>query len=606
MKRYTLSDFDYALPPELIAQVAGVRTRAGSRLAARGRRGRWPIGPSPTCRDSSRRGDLVVFNDTRVIKARLLRARPTGGKVELLLERALAADEAVFQLRASHPPKPGWRTAAAGRRARDRAGARRPVLPAAARRHRVAVRLPRAPRRSAAAALHRALPRMPPTPRATRRSTRATRARRPRPRPACTSTRRCSRSSRPPASRSAWVTLHVGAGTFQPVEAEDLAAHRMHAEWYRIAPETVAAIDAARERGGRIVAVGTTSLRALEAAADDAGRVRAGEAETRLFITPGYRFRVVERLLTNFHLPRVDPADARVGVRRPRSHSRCLRARDPRALPLLQLRRRDAPRARAAGKLRRAPPGRCYNRRDAIHAAGDVRSRAPRPARNRARPRRHARVHAGRHLWHGQGDGAERARAARRADRARQHVSPVAATRRRGHRRARRAASVHGLGARAAHRLRRLPGVEPRSAAQGARGRRGVRVPRQRRPAPAHARDLDADPARARLGHRHGVRRVHRVPRDPRRSGGVDGAVGALGAALARRIRPPRQCARAVRHRAGRHVPRSARRVARGDRRHRLRRLRDRRDVGRRAEGRNARGARAHGAAAPAPTGRAT
>ena len=103
---------------------------------------------------------------------------------------------------------------------------------------------------------------------------------------------------------SAYITLHVGAGTFQPVEAEDLGDHRMHAEWYRVTPGTAAALAAARGRGGRIVAVGTTSLRALESAADDAGHVCAGEAETRLFITPGYRFRVVDRLLTNFHLPR--------------------------------------------------------------------------------------------------------------------------------------------------------------------------------------------------------------------------------------------------------------------------------------------------------------
>jgi S-adenosylmethionine:tRNA ribosyltransferase-isomerase len=103
---------------------------------------------------------------------------------------------------------------------------------------------------------------------------------------------------------SAFVTLHVGAGTFQPVETEDLSVHRMHAEWYRIPDETVDAIEAARARGGRIVAVGTTSLRALESAAGDGGRLLAGAAETRLFITPGYRFRVVERLLTNFHLPK--------------------------------------------------------------------------------------------------------------------------------------------------------------------------------------------------------------------------------------------------------------------------------------------------------------
>jgi S-adenosylmethionine:tRNA ribosyltransferase-isomerase len=103
---------------------------------------------------------------------------------------------------------------------------------------------------------------------------------------------------------TAFVTLHVGAGTFQPVETEDLAAHRMHAEWYRIPPETAAAIGATRAHGGRVVAIGTTSLRAVEAAASDDGTVHAGEAETRLFIRPGYRFRVVERLVTNFHLPK--------------------------------------------------------------------------------------------------------------------------------------------------------------------------------------------------------------------------------------------------------------------------------------------------------------
>ena len=103
---------------------------------------------------------------------------------------------------------------------------------------------------------------------------------------------------------SAFVTLHVGAGTFLPVETEDLARHTMHAEWYRIPPETVAAIDATRARGGSVVAIGTTSLRALESAADPDGHVRPGEAETQLFITPGFRFRVVERLVTNFHLPK--------------------------------------------------------------------------------------------------------------------------------------------------------------------------------------------------------------------------------------------------------------------------------------------------------------
>ena len=102
----------------------------------------------------------------------------------------------------------------------------------------------------------------------------------------------------------AFVTLHVGAGTFTPVQHEDLARHRMHAEWYTLPGSTVAALAATRAGGGRIVAVGTTSLRALESAALAAGGLRAGSAETTLFITPGFRFAVVDRLLTNFHLPR--------------------------------------------------------------------------------------------------------------------------------------------------------------------------------------------------------------------------------------------------------------------------------------------------------------
>jgi len=97
--------------------------------------------------------------------------------------------------------------------------------------------------------------------------------------------------------------LHVGAGTFQPVRTENIAEHEMHSEWYSIPAETVAMIEAAKRVGGRVVAVGSTSLRALEAAATK-GKLQAGCGETDIFITPGYRFKIVERLLTNFHLPR--------------------------------------------------------------------------------------------------------------------------------------------------------------------------------------------------------------------------------------------------------------------------------------------------------------
>ena len=101
----------------------------------------------------------------------------------------------------------------------------------------------------------------------------------------------------------AYVTLHVGAGTFQPVRVQDLAQHEMHGEWYDVPQATVNAIEGARKKGGRVLAVGTTTLRALESAAAG-GEFKSGRGETRLFVLPGYRFRVVERLLTNFHLPK--------------------------------------------------------------------------------------------------------------------------------------------------------------------------------------------------------------------------------------------------------------------------------------------------------------
>jgi S-adenosylmethionine:tRNA ribosyltransferase-isomerase len=103
---------------------------------------------------------------------------------------------------------------------------------------------------------------------------------------------------------TAFVTLHVGAGTFAPVESEDLSLHRMHAERFDVPAAAAEAIATTRARGGRILAVGTTTLRALESAVDARGNVRALTGETRLFITPGFTFRVVDRLLTNFHLPK--------------------------------------------------------------------------------------------------------------------------------------------------------------------------------------------------------------------------------------------------------------------------------------------------------------
>ena len=301
MRQHSLSDFDYALPAELVAQTPCAE-RTASRLLHVDGQALADLAFADLPRLLAP-GDLVVFNDTRVIKARLFASRPTGGRVELLLERALGPAEAIFQLRASHPPKPGGTLLLPG-------AARATVLERDGRFFRLrldgigslfdyldrhgAVPLPPYIARAAGAAD------------ASRYQT--VYARHPGAAAAPTAglhfDEAMLRSLADAGIASAYITLHVGAGTFQPVETENLADHRMHAEWYRISPEASAAVAAARARGSRIVAVGTTSLRALEAAGDDAGGVRAGEAETRLFVTPGYRFRVVGRLLTNFHLPR--------------------------------------------------------------------------------------------------------------------------------------------------------------------------------------------------------------------------------------------------------------------------------------------------------------
>ena len=301
MSRFTLSDFDYVLPPELIAQ-SPARERAGSRLLRVAGRTLSDLRFTDLPRLLTR-GDLMVLNDTRVVKARVNAFRPTGGKVELLLERPIDANEAIFQLRASHPPRPGGVLLLPG-------GARATVRERDGR----FFRLRLAGIESLAAFLeqHGEVP-LPPYIARAAADTDAERyqtiyARHPGAAAAPTAGLHFDGAILVALEAAgiefAYVTLHVGAGTFQPVDDENLSRHTMHAERYRISPETAAAIAKARARGGHIVAVGTTSLRALESSADDKGHVAAAETETRLFVTPGYRFRVVDRLVTNFHLPK--------------------------------------------------------------------------------------------------------------------------------------------------------------------------------------------------------------------------------------------------------------------------------------------------------------
>jgi S-adenosylmethionine:tRNA ribosyltransferase-isomerase len=248
-----------------------------------------------------RAGDLMVFNDTRVIKARVHARKSTGGKVEMLVER-IVGDEAWVQLRASHPPATGT--------ALQLAGAASAVVVARDERF-FRLRFEGTGPIDQWLEQHGEVPlppyitRLPGNNDTTRYQT--VYAREPGAVAAPTAGLHFDDASLAEfAARGverAFITLHVGAGTFQPVQTEDLAQHRMHSECYRIPQETADAIAATRARGGRVLAVGTTSLRALESAATTAG-VNAGSGETTLFVTPGFRFRVVDRLLTNFHLPK--------------------------------------------------------------------------------------------------------------------------------------------------------------------------------------------------------------------------------------------------------------------------------------------------------------
>lgn len=296
------SDFDFELPPELIAQIP-TQERSQSRLLRLD-------GTSGALADSQfgdlpqflKPGDLLVFNDTRVIKARLFGVKDSGGKLEVLIERVLDERQALAHIRASHAPKPGSGLLLAGKIAAT-VEARQGEL----------YRLSFAGETPLLELLEQygSLP-LPPY------ITHAPEA--------LDETRYQTVYAREPGAvaaptaglhfdpamlealekmgvKTAYVTLHVGAGTFQPVRVEEIAEHHMHSEWYTVPQRTVDSIRRARAEGGRVMAVGTTSLRALESAAAG-GELEAGSGETNIFIFPGYRFKVVERLLTNFHLPK--------------------------------------------------------------------------------------------------------------------------------------------------------------------------------------------------------------------------------------------------------------------------------------------------------------
>jgi S-adenosylmethionine:tRNA ribosyltransferase-isomerase len=301
---YTVADFDFELPPALIAQHPATE-RSASRLLD-------GAGPQPVDRRFAdlpgllQAGDLLVFNDTRVIKARLHGHKTTGGSVEALVERVLPGQEVWAHLRASKSPRAG-----AVLRFADAFDAL--VLgrcgPEGGLFH---LRFPADP-----LALLQAHGHVPLPPYITHsdsaddeRRYQTVFAQRPgavaAPTAALHFDQALLAALRARGVGTAAVTLHVGAGTFQPVRVQRLQDHRMHSEWLEVGAATVAAICNTRAAGGRVVAVGTTTLRALESAAafSATGELAPYCGETEIFITPGFNFKVVDVLVTNFHLPR--------------------------------------------------------------------------------------------------------------------------------------------------------------------------------------------------------------------------------------------------------------------------------------------------------------
>lgn len=298
-----LSDFDFALPPDLIAQ-SPARPRAAARLLVLDRRtGALAHRVFQDLPEYLRPADVLVLNDTKVLPARLRARRPAGGAVEVLLVRQVS--DGVWAALV----KPGRRV-----RRGDRLTFAPGVLEGVVgERADGGTRTIALEHRGDLVSILQQVGEMPTPPYITRRlddpdDYQTVFARAPGAVAAPTAglhfTAELLAAIRHRGVEIAYLTLHVGLGTFRPVRVEEVARHRMDPEVYEIGVETAAAVNRARGRGGRVVAVGTTCVRALESAAEPDGLIRAGSASTSLFITPGYAFRVTGALVTNFHLPK--------------------------------------------------------------------------------------------------------------------------------------------------------------------------------------------------------------------------------------------------------------------------------------------------------------
>lgn len=297
-----ISDFDFTLPEKLIAQHPP-EVRGSSRLLVA--LPDMPLqdrvfGDLP---DYVEAGDVLVFNNTKVMKARLFGQKDSGGRIEALIERVLDNHTALAHIRSSKSPKPGMglvfeggiRAVMVGREGelfclRFEGGqtvyelleqnGHLPLPPYIERaadadddsRYQTVYAKYQGAVAAPTAGLH--------------------------------FTEELLRRLKDKGAVTAEVTLHVGAGTFQPVRVDKIEEHKMHSEWFEVPSETAAAVEAAKAQGNKVWAVGTTSMRALESAARVTSRLKAGQGDTDIFITPGYRFNVADRLVTNFHLPK--------------------------------------------------------------------------------------------------------------------------------------------------------------------------------------------------------------------------------------------------------------------------------------------------------------
>jgi S-adenosylmethionine:tRNA ribosyltransferase-isomerase len=301
---FTVDDFDFPLPPELIAQHPAP-VRSGSRLLHVCGQQQFD-GKFENLPALLKAGDLLVFNDTRVIKARFFGVKDTGGQVEIMLERIVDATHAICQIRASKAPKPGCTLRLADAftvTMTGRTGADGDFF---------ALELVGPGDFWELSERYGKLPLPPyiehPAEGADETRYQTVYARQPGAVAAPTAGLHFDEAMlarlKAQGVNTAFLTLHVGAGTYRPVRVDKITDHRMHSERYEVPEATAEAIAATRAAGGRVIAVGTTSMRSLESAANEDGTVRSGAAETDIFITPGYRFKVVDRLITNFHLPK--------------------------------------------------------------------------------------------------------------------------------------------------------------------------------------------------------------------------------------------------------------------------------------------------------------